>query len=134
MKCRFVRDVMVEPKGMAGEMVRHIVMRQVSGKDVAYWPVGTEYEHPKAAFFVRQGMAEPADAECEAAVTGLDLAKVQHAYDRQAKGIHPKDWKLYDAGFIAGYDEEGEYLPGPNYAEYERLLDEERKAEEEDDL
>lgn len=101
--------------------------------NVPYWPAGTEYETQKAAFFVRQGMAEPADEECAvaAAMTDDEKRKVQHAYRRQALGIIPKDWKLFDAGYIAGYDSDGEYLPGPKWDEYQEQLAAE--ADEEDD-
>jgi hypothetical protein len=120
MRCRFVVDVDVNPQS-SPQMQRFVKLRQIKHGartiDVPYWPAGTEYEHPKAAFFVLQGMAEPADLECAvaASMTEAERAKVQHAYQRQARGIIPKDWPLFDAGYIAGYENDGSYTPGPKW-------------------
>ena len=68
MKCRFLDDVDVNPQ-TSPQMQRFVRLRKMQAMggrtvDIPYWPAGTEYEHPKAAFFVLQGMAEPADEEC----------------------------------------------------------------------
>lgn len=135
MKCKFVVDVDIEPKSMPPEMARHVQYRDAGTREgvkkFPYWPAGTEYEIQNAAFFVRQGMAEPADDECRVAC-GMDpqqMQVVQHAYQRQARGILPKDWEHFDAGYIVGYDEKGDYLPGPKWDEYQAKL----AAEEDSD-
>lgn len=96
--------------------------RDVHG--VARWflPAGAEFEHPKAAFWVRHGCAVSADAECAAAVnrSAAELAEAQRAYRRLEAKIHPDDFALFDAGVIAGYDLDGKFVPGPNWDEYQR--------------
>lgn len=135
MKCRFVIDVDVELASMPSEMRRHVLYRDVKTnrgvKQLPYWPAGTEYETPQAAFFVRQGMAVPADFECQMAC-GIKLEEMpalQHAYQRQAKGILQQDWELFDAGYIVGYEPDGGYTPGPKWDEYQAKL----AAEDADD-
>lgn len=138
MRCRFVVDVDVNTATLPGAMHQHVQYRDVrvngKSKPSPYLPAGTEYEVENADFFVRQGMAEPADGECAAVVgmTPKEIQALQHAYQRQAQGILPKDWRLFDAGVIAGYDEHGEYKPGPKWYEYQAELAEEDDEEDED--
>ena len=117
-------DVDVETSTMPAAMVPFTQKRDVktfSGetRKIPYWPAGTVYETTNAAFFVRQGMAEPADMECSEAcgMTSEQMKVAQHACQRQAKGILPKDWELFDAGYIVGYDAAGNYEPGAKWDE-----------------
>lgn len=135
MKCRFVVDVDVNPTN-SPQMQQFVRMRSVNEgrREVPYWPAGTEYEVHNADFFVRQGMAEPADDECSVACGRMSkeqMAALQHAYRRQSQGIIPKDWPLFDAGYISGYERDGSYTPGPKWDEYQQQLASE--ADEEDD-
>lgn len=137
MQCSFVVDVDVNPESMTEREKEKVRFRNVKmrGKNttVPYFPAGTVYEHQNACFFVRQGMATPADKECEKEVdlTAEELVKLQHAYRRQSLGIQPKDWPLFDANVIAGYDEHGEYVHGPKWDEYVASLEAEDEEDEE---
>lgn len=135
MKCRFVVDVDVNPQ-TSPQMQQFVKLRQIRQGmrtiSVPYWPAGTEYEVHNAAFFVLQGMAEPVDEECYEAAgrpSKDHLTFLQHAYKRQALGIVSMDWDKFDAGYIAGYDAKGEYIPGPKWDEYQAIL----AAEDEED-
>jgi len=68
---------------------------------------------------VRQGIAVPADEECERAVgmTPEQLTKAQHLQDRLRLGITPEDFKVFDDGVMRGYKPNGDWIPGPNYEE-----------------
>lgn len=131
-------DVDVELTNMPPAMRRHVVYRDVKTqhgvKQIPFWPAGTEYETPQAAFFVRQGMATPADFECQIAcgVKPEEMPALQHAYQRQAKGILQQDWELFDAGYIVGYEQDGSYMPGPKWAEYQTKLAAEQAADDDE--
>lgn len=80
-------------------------------------PVGTEIEHPDAYMLVRQGVALPADEECEKAAdrTAEQLAAAQYAYERLSRGVIPDDFAAYDRGEMVGYNPDGSWRPGPAY-------------------
>lgn len=112
---------------------------------IPYFPAGTEYEVRNADFFVRQGMAVPADDECRVACDMSDeqMQDLQMRYLRQARGILPDEWKHYEAGYMVGYNDEKKkidalgnasntWIKGPKWAEYEALLAE-AVANDEDD-
>lgn len=84
---------------------------------VRYWPAGAIVDNPRAFRLVQNGVAEPADEECEVRVsmTAEELAEAQQAQRRVAAGIHPEDYEAFDAGLMAGYDEDGHHVPGPNF-------------------
>lgn len=80
---------------------------------------GTVLEHPESYKLVQMGVAKPADDECVKAA-GMDAAKMKaatQAYKRLEAGIAPEDFAAFDAGEMLGYDEDGEWIPGPNYVE-----------------
>ncbi len=92
------------------------VMRNGHLTVVRYWKLGAELDHPDAFIQVQQGCAIPADAEC-AEACGMSeeaMERAQQAYERTNRGIHPDDFGKYAAGEIAGYDGNGDYIPGPN--------------------
>ncbi len=94
----------------------------------AWHPPGAVWDATKAAtpaeaeqvlHFVRIGACEPADEECEQAC-GLSVAQLtrrQFEYRATSQGIWPEDMDLFRQGVIAGYDMDGNYLPGPNAPE-----------------
>lgn len=135
MKCRFVVDVPVDVSTMAETEKAKVEWRSVQSsrgqkKLEAYFPAGTEYDHPDAAFFCDRGMAVPADAECEAAAVKLtpeQRAKLELEYKADMAGVvDPHDRELFMAGVIAGYEQvEGQtaYRPGPNYAKWKKAQD-----------
>jgi len=90
---------------------------------------GTVIDDPEAYQLVRMGIAEAADAECEAihGMTPETAAAARKAYERVERGIHPTDYAAYDAGEMIGYDQEGNPIPGPNY-----LPPEQEEAQEEE--
>lgn len=99
----------------------------------AVMPIGTVIEDPQAYMLVRMGVAEPADAECEAAhgLTADQLAEARRVYPRTEAGIAPEDFELWDAGVIVGYNPDGSYKPGPNWVEPDEDDDEDVPDDEE---
>ena len=81
-----------------------------------YWPQGSVIDHPRAFRLVQQGCATPEDDECKSrcSMSAEDLEDAQQAQKRVAAGIHPDDYAAFDAGLMAGYDEDGKHIPGPN--------------------
>jgi hypothetical protein len=81
---------------------------------------------------VRQGVAVAADDACAQRVrrSPAQQAEAQYAYERLSRGIHPEDFAFYDAGYIAGYNPDGSYIPGPNFAEMPAVEDLEEDDEE----
>ena len=122
MKCRIIRDDIecaadAPHEVIAAHAVLKTVYRNHQHVERPYWKVGAILEHPQAFWLVRQGCALPADEECAARANRSpnQMAAAQRAYERLSKGIDPEDFALFDAGIIAGYDADGEYLPGPNW-------------------
>lgn len=124
MRCRFLLDMPINRKTAPPEFLAVAFERHVGNQSLTMIPDGTEYEHPRAWWFVRQGCAEAVDVEChrQANRTAEELAAARHAYRRTLAGIHPDDFPLYDAGYIVGYDMQRNYLPGPNWEEYQAKL------------
>jgi hypothetical protein len=62
MKCQFVLDVDMDVATLDPNQAHKLKFRPVQqGREqvkVPYFPAGTDYEHPNAAFFVRNGMAD----------------------------------------------------------------------------
>lgn len=131
MKCRFLTEKEINPKTAPADLLKESFKklkpngepyREKDGTERRFVPAGTVYETPRAAFFVLNGDAEPADLECEAAVckTPEELKDLQHRQRRLSAGIRPEDFPLFDAGVIVGYEADGEtYKPGPNWDEYQ---------------
>lgn len=128
MKCQFVIDIDMDVSTLDPDQAHKLKFRWArQGRDnvqVPYFPAGTEYEHPNADFFVRNGIADPADTECEemvGAITAEQRVLVKKRYRRLAAGIAQEDFALFDAGVILGYNAgDGSYVPGPNWDEYHR--------------
>ena len=73
------------------------------------------------------GIAVPADDECAqaAGLTPVQMQAAQHAQERVRLGVHPDDYEAFDAGIMAGYNPDGTFVPGPNYADH--IVEENRK-------
>ncbi len=122
MQCKLVRELEVAPGAMPQEFVSsHSIVRMrrrnKKTQPVVFWKVGTIFDLPDAYRLVQHGCALPVDDECRAAtgMTDEEIAEAQRAYERLSRGIHPDDFSLYDNGVITGYDEQGNYVPGPNF-------------------
>ena len=115
MKCQFACDVEVNRDSLPKEAVRLVAKRG----DVDIFPKGTVYETPHALTFVLNGMADPADDECQAACTksAEELAELKHRHNRIEAGILQDDIPLFDAGYISGYLPNGDYKPGEKWQE-----------------
>lgn len=136
MKCKFVIDVGADVSTMSESEKAKVHWRSVVNAATgakrleAFFPAGTEYEHPNAAYFVNRGMAVPADAECEAAAITLapeQRARLELEYKADAAGVvDAHDRELFLAGVILGYEQvDGKtaYVPGPNYANWKQAQD-----------
>lgn len=141
MKCVFVVNVDVDPAKLSAAAKLKVKFRinTVKGKlsSIPYFPAGTEYEHPNAAFFCQAGSAAPADDECLQAcgMTEDELAAVQRLYKITAAGIEGKDdIELWDAGVIIGYRQDGSYEPGPNWEEFMKARAQMQAAKAESDI
>lgn len=104
MKCKLIRDM--EGPNPRGPQHPNIIK-----------PAGTEIEHLDCWRLVQMGVAVPADDECrkKADRTPDQMEAAQVAYERLSRGIHPEDFEAYDAGLMIGYDENGDWIPGPKY-------------------
>lgn len=143
MKCRFSIDVPVNPATMreserAKVKFRLVRMRgKVNGRTTVknvpdpYFPAGTIYEDDNAAFFVMQGMADPADEECSVAcgMNADEIAVAKRALFKM-ENILAQDWLLFDNDVITGYDETGNYVRGPKWDEWHAVIDEEEDDDE----
>lgn len=79
-------------------------------------PVGTLIDDPRCYELVLNGIADPADDECQAMDPRSPEQKeaTQKALKRLQLGIHPDDFAAYEAGEMVGYDKDGKSIPGPN--------------------
>ena len=113
MKCRYIKDK-PEPRaeffGAEGTIERN-------GK--WFWPAGTIENHPRAYLLVKMGEAEAADDECRERVgmSQAQMAYAQKCAEARNKGIEPQDYQRYWDGELAGYDIDGNDIPGPNFIE-----------------
>lgn len=154
MQCVFTMDMAVNPATMAESekhKIRYRVGKSVALRDVKsqadidvansrsqpepYFPAGTVYESPLAWKFCLNGEALPHDDECRKAcgATDAELEQAQHCRRRLEAGIEPKDWPLYDAGVITGYDSDEQPVPGPKWDEYQAALRAAQASEEQED-
>jgi hypothetical protein len=135
MKCKLIRDdLKVSSHPDAQYVAANSEERMHRGKLLRFWKVGTILDTPDAFRLVRNGDAEAADSECEARVgvrTPEQIARTLHERERLARGVHPEDFKAYDAGLMIGYDGNGNWIPGPNATE--ETLSLQTESEEEDD-
>lgn len=93
--------------------------RMVRRNKSTYWKSGAliEANERECYLLVFNGDAEPADELSESICTGwrINREAVLLAREMLAKGIDPDDREKYKRGEILGYDEYGDYIPGPNY-------------------
>ena len=115
------------------DMVEFTETREAfGGKPIVFWKVGAEFDNEWGPEMVKAGVAEPVDDECREACqrTPAQIAAAQKAYERTRLGIHPDDFEAFDKGYMAGYLD-GEWIPGPNYAEWKA---EQEQLEAEDEI
>lgn len=94
-----------------------------SGKPIAIFPAGTEFEGDHAITLCKNGQAAPSDQECADALgmSSEKLLSLQVGYKMDTLGIHKtEDRELYRAGVISGFDANGNYKPGVNWDEYNK--------------
>lgn len=111
------------------------VMRNDEIVAVPFWKVGAIVNMPDCYMLVRIGVAIPADDACfqRAHRTPEQQAAAQKSYSRIAKGLHPEDFELFDAGVITGYKPDGSYAPGPKWDEYQKQLEAAQPADHEEE-
>jgi len=71
-------------------------------------------------WYVQMGCAIPLDDECIRAA-GMTLAQIDHQlvhYKAKVAGIQPEDMAAFLAGAMTGYDDNGDWIPGPKYADW----------------
>jgi len=93
------------------------LIAQCERRGKALWaPVGSIIDDPDCWRLVMMGVAVPYDDECrnKTAQTPEQVAAAQHAARRLSAGIDPADFARYDSGELAGYDSNGQDIPGPN--------------------
>ncbi len=97
--------------------------RPENGQVTPYYPKGTEFEGEHALLLVKNGQANPIDAEC-AAAAGMSPAQLeakQREYLAASAGIRgKKDMDMFMTGAIEGYgpgttDDVTVYIHGPNW-------------------
>jgi hypothetical protein len=124
MKAKIIRDdIQVSgpiPDSLKDQVATKNVKRNGRMVDLPFWKVGAVLEHREAWLLVLSGCAEAADDECKAKVnrTPEQQKAAELAYSRIAAGIVPKDFEAFNAGYMVGYTPKGDWIPGPNYAEY----------------
>jgi hypothetical protein len=110
MKAKLLRQLPIHPKRVAEGFP-------------PFYEQGHVIDHPHAYRLVQQGVAIPADRECEekARMTNAKMDAAIVAYDRLDNGIHPEDFDAYSRGLLSGYKPDGKtgdtWKPGPNFYE-----------------
>lgn len=129
MKARIIRpDIEVNEKARSSDTVTREVVVNGELQQVRYFRLNQVVEDPLAWLWVQMGIAEPADEECRlrARRTPEQLAAARHAALRVTAGLHPRDYKKFDAGLITGYLPDGTYRPGPKAAAATKALAEKK--------
>lgn len=114
MRAELVKDLMATPHTkaptVAGPNGRPIVPKGtvLEGKELRPW------------FYVQMGAAIPLDDECRiaAGMTDQEIDAQVYLYEAKRAGIQPEDMAAWRAGAMTGYDEEGEWIQGPNYLDW----------------
>lgn len=114
MKAELVKDLMASPRTRVPTVINS------DGKPIV--PKGTVIEGRELRpwFYVQMGAAIPLDDECRIAA-GLTDAQIDvqvYLYEAKRAGIQPEDMAAWRAGAMTGYDEEGEWIPGPAYTDW----------------
>ncbi len=85
-------------------------------------PAGTELDGTDVRpwWYVQMGAAVPLDDECRmaAGMTDGEIDIQVQLYEAKRAGIQPEDMAAWRAGAMTGYDEEGEWIPGPKYTDW----------------
>lgn len=126
-----------KPYGWVPDDMREFVeTREVfeSGKKQmkTYWRSDVVFDNEFGPLSVRQGFAKPMDDECREACgrSPAQIAEGHKAYERTRLGIHPDDFDAFDKGYMTGYQPDGSWIPGPDYAKWEaEQQDEEEELE-----
>lgn len=130
MLAQIIRDDIEVAPGFcdAEHLQEKITWRDVVRNDVLesvpFWKKGTILDFPDCFWLVRQGCAIPADEACRlrAGMSPEKMAAAQYAHERLTRGIEPDDFDKYDKGQILGYNPDGSYIPGPNFADLQAEL------------
>ena len=137
MKCIYTRDIdvcMVTIPPHERENVKHFRPNPDDPKSpIPYWPKGTIREGDFAVWNCKRGFCEPADDECREALgyTPEQIEEAKHRYQRIVDGIRPEDFAAYDFGAMLGYAEDGSWIPGPRWNEYQAAV---KQLEESEDI
>lgn len=124
MKARLLRDMPIHPK-------------RVAEGHPPFYKAGRVIDNPRAYRLVQQGVAAPADKECEARAKMSDdrMNAAIKAYERLDRGIHMDDFEAYKHGLMIGYKPDGtdgdSWIHGPNW--YDGCEAEYYSGNEEDD-
>ncbi len=136
MKARFLRDdaeCTIEPPDPDQT---HFVKKMRNGRirPVCFWNKGAIVTGPRTFHLVRNGICEPADAECEevADMTPEMIVKAQKAHLRLKLGIHYTDNERYERGELVGYNPDGSDKPGPNAETFDDVDEDEEYEDEEE--
>lgn len=112
MKIKLIRNDLAAPPGTV-----HDGLEKRAG-GVLFWRPGTiiDVKAREAQLLVGNGDAEPADDEAETAVGNWrqNRERVLLAREMLARGIEPQDREAFRSGEMIGYDEAGDWIPGPN--------------------
>lgn len=108
-------------------------LRDGTERTVFYWPAGCVVEGPVAAHILACGIGLPFDdaSAQEVQMTPDDFKRVQVQYDATLARIKREDMDLFRAGAITGYDEEGRYIHGPNWAQHAATIDQDDDQDDE---
>ncbi|MFA7121297.1 MAG: hypothetical protein WC277_07430 [Bacilli bacterium] len=114
MKAELVKDLVASP--------RTVVPTVMDADGHRIVPKGTVIEGVamRPWFYVQMGAAVPLDGECRMAA-GLTEAQIDvqvKLYEAKRAGIQPEDMAAWQAGAMTGYDEEGDWIPGPKYTDW----------------
>jgi hypothetical protein len=109
MKAQFVLRMPIHPK------------RVKEGYPPFYEP-GHVLDHPQAFRLVQQGVAIPADAECEKRLGEAFMKNLQAiliAGERNERAIASEDFEAYNRGLMIGYKPDGKqgdtWIHGPHW-------------------
>lgn len=99
-------------------------MKDGQERPVFFWPKGCVVEGPVAEHILACGIGLPVDDDSakEVGMTPDDFARVQVEYDATLAQITPADLNLFRAGAITGYDDNGNYVLGPNWEKHADAL------------
>lgn len=107
---------------MKCELIRDMTGPQSEEFPDGIKPKGTIIDHPQAHLLVLRGVATAADEECmaKAPMSAKETATAAFYYARTEAGIDPDDFEAYAKGYLIGYEPDGTWKPGPNYADFEQ--------------